>query len=162
MFDTVRFRYNIPLKVYHPDTHDIDNLMSKHGAFSFKQSVKHREECCFLRKVKPARKALLSKKVWIAGLRREQSAARKNIPFIEYLEDQKIYKVNPLANWSREQLDSYVKENNVPVHPLYEQGYLSIGCSPCTRPVSQGEDERAGRWWWEQETNKECGINTIR
>ena len=158
MFDTVRFKYNVPLEIYYPQTENIQNLTSKKGLYSFKDSVSNREECCHIRKIEPNQRALEGKSLWIGGLRREQSETRKSIQILEYRQDLNIYKLSPLANFTSQQLHNYAKENSVSYHPLYKEGYPSIGCAPCTRPIKEGEEERAGRWWWEQGT-KECGLN---
>ena len=158
IMDTVRFKYNIPLQVFFPEHPSIEALVSQKGMFSFKESIANRKECCHLRKVEPNQRALKGKEVWITGIRRDQSQERNQTKIIDYIADKKIYKLAPLANWNWEQVTSYAKSNQVPIHSLYKKGYTSIGCAPCTRPVQKGEEERSGRWWWESGT-KECGLH---
>jgi len=126
---------------------------------SFYESVDNRKECCFIRKVKPLARALAGAKVWITGLRAEQSENRKEMPIIEWDETRQLYKFNPLINWSYEDILSYIREFYVPYNPLHDKGFISIGCAPCTRAVLAGEDARAGRWWWET-SQKECGLHS--
>ena len=158
MFDTIRFKYNVPLEIYYPNTIAIEQLTSTKGVYSFKESIENREECCSIRKIEPNQRALQNKILWVGGLRREQSENRKKIQILEYRSDLKLYKLSPLANYTSQQLHTYAKQNSVSYHPLYAQGYPSIGCAPCTRATKPGEEERAGRWWWEQ-GSKECGLN---
>ena len=158
MMEVIRFKYNIDLHVFYPNHQLLQNLVSKKGLFSFKESVEARRECCFLRKVEPNERALQGKSIWITGLRREQSKERQNTQIISYDPKLKVYKIAPLANIKKNDLDRYIKEHKVSKHPLYQQGYASIGCAPCTRPIQPGADERSGRWWWEQGI-KECGLH---
>ena len=158
MMEVIRFQYNIDLHVFYPNHQLLQNLVSKKGLFSFKESVEARRECCFLRKVEPNKRALQGKSIWITGLRKEQSKERQNTQIISYDSKLKVYKIAPLANMKKNDLDRYIKEHKVSKHPLYQQGYASIGCAPCTRPIQPGADERSGRWWWEQGI-KECGLH---
>ena len=158
LIDRVRFKYQKDVNIFFPEYEDVEELVSRKGPFSFKESVENRMECCHIRKVKPNHRALEGKKLWITGLRRSQSKDRKNTKLIEYNEKLDIYKLMPLANWSWEDTLEYAKKHNVPMHALYERGYLSIGCAPCTREVKEGEDPRSGRWWWENGV-KECGLH---
>ncbi len=159
MFDIVREKYKINLQVYHPQAEKLDQLVRRKGSFSFKESHANREECCFIRKVEPNQIALYNHKVWISGLRREQSAERKNTACVEYLVNKQMFKVNPLFKWSKQEVDIYIHTYQIPCHPLYGMGYKSIGCAPCTRSVREDEPERAGRWWWENSEKKECGLH---
>ena len=152
-------KYNIQIEACHPDPEDLSNLLKKKGPFSFYESVENRKECCNIRKVIPLRKALAGNNVWITGLRSEQSESRAEIKTISYDEGYGIIKYNPLHNWTLEEVKSYIKENNIPYNVLHDRGFPSIGCAPCTRTVAEGEDIRSGRWWWESNTKKECGLH---
>ena len=158
LIDTVRLKYKIPIKVYYPNSQQLEKMVSQKGMFSFKESVANRKECCYIRKVHPNERALEGKSLWITGLRREHSAERSQTKILEFNKSKKIYKISPLATWSWNQVYKYAMDHHVPIHPLYKQGYRSIGCAPCTRTVSPEEAERAGRWWWESGT-KECGLH---
>lgn len=151
-------RYKTKLKIYFPETADVETFVFEKGINSFYESVENRKECCFIRKVKPLNRALAGAKVWITGLRAEQSDNRKNMKMIEWDEQKQLYKFNPLINWTYEEMMNYIKENNVPYNPLHDKGFISIGCAPCTRAIEPGEDARAGRWWWET-SQKECGLH---
>ena len=151
-------RYKQTIQVYFPDAGDVESFVTEKGINGFYESVDNRKECCFIRKVKPLKRALKGAKVWITGLRSEQSDNRKKMPMIEWDEDRQVYKFNPLINWSYDDVLKYIRENNVPYNPLHDKGFLSIGCAPCTRAIESGEDARAGRWWWES-SKKECGLH---
>ncbi len=153
-------KYNKEIKVYFPDNADIEKLMTEKGPFSFYYSVENRKECCNLRKIKPLKRALAGNEIWITGLRAEQSENRNNLNFIEWDEGNKIIKFNPLIHWTTEQIKEYIKINQIPYNILHDQGFPSIGCQPCTRKVNEGEDFRAGRWWWENNSKKECGLHS--
>ena len=157
MMETVRQRYGIQVEVVFPDRAEVERLVTIHGPNLFYSSVPARERCCEVRKVAPLARKLETLKAWASGLRREQSATRAAVPKVER-QDGRL-KLNPLADWTAGQLDDYIQRNNVPLHPLYARGYTSIGCAPCTRAVEPGESERAGRWWWEEDAKKECGIH---
>jgi len=159
--DEVRARYpEARWKVLFPDHREVERMVERHGANLFYKSVPLRFLCCHIRKVRPLIRALQELDAWITGLRRDQWASRAAIKKIELDHDHGgIVKLNPLADWTEEEVWDYVREHDVPVHPLYAQGYASIGCAPCTRPIREGEDKRAGRWWWEEDAPKECGIN---
>jgi len=151
-------RYKMPIHVFFPDASDVENFVNTKGLNSFYESVENRKECCNIRKVKPLNRALQGAKVWITGLRSEQSENRKDIPMIEWSEEKQLFKFNPLINWHYDQVLSYLKEFNVPYNYLHDKGFISIGCAPCTRAIEPGEDPRAGRWWWET-SQKECGLH---
>ena len=160
MMDEVRHRYGISVEVQFPDTEQVENMVRKHGPNLFKKSVPARLLCCNVRKVEPLRKALEDLSGWMTGLRREQWASRANIRKIEIDHDHGgLIKVNPLADWTEEEVWEYVRANNVPSNTLYDQGYKTIGCDPCTRPVEPGAEQRSGRWWWEKGAPKECGMH---
>ncbi len=158
LMDAIRFKYGVMLHVFYPHHQLLEKLISEKGLFSFKESIENRKECCFLRKVEPNKRALKGKLIWITGLRREQSSERADTKIISYDSKLNLYKLAPLANFSKKFIESYVEKNKIPVHPLYKKGYTSIGCLPCTRPIKPGEKERSGRWWWEQGI-KECGLH---
>jgi phosphoadenosine phosphosulfate reductase len=160
LVDRVRSRYGVKVEVYSPRTELVEGLTTANGFGSFRLSVENRKECCFLRKVEPLRRALSTVDAWITGLRRSQSVTRAEIQVVEIDQDHGgIAKINPLVNWSEEDVWSYIRANDVPYHPLHDQGYPSIGCAPCTRPIQPGDDVRAGRWWWESPEHKECGLH---
>lgn len=159
--DRLRARYpGLRLELVTPEAREIAAMTSRHGVDLFRTSVDLRLLCCNLRKVRPLTKHLHTLDAWVTGLRRDQWASRTNIRKVEIDHDHgAIVKLNPLAEWTEEEVWDYVREREVPYHPLYDRGYTSIGCAPCTRPVKEGEPGRAGRWWWEQNAPKECGIH---
>ena len=159
--DQVRERYpEARIRVLFPDYRDVERMVARHGVNLFYKSVDLRFVCCHVRKVLPLVRALRDLDAWFTGLRRDQWASRANIRKVELDHDHGgIVKISPLADWTKEEVWDYIRQNNVPYHPLYDQGYTSIGCAPCTRPVHPGEDERSGRWWWEVNAPKECGIH---
>ena len=158
--EAIRRRYNLTIDWLFPRHEAIEALEKGKGLYSFRDSVDCRRECCGFRKVEPLSRALQGLSAWMTGMRREHGVTRTDLNKVE--PDSKrngIIKVNPLADWSHEQLLAYTEQNNLPVNRLYSRGYASIGCAPCTRPVSPGEDMRAGRWWWENPEHKECGLH---
>lgn len=158
--ERARERYNIEFESYFPNTSSAENLVRSKGPVSFYKSVENRKECCFIRKVEPLNRALSNVDAWITGLRRAQSVTRTSLEKLEIdLDHSGIIKLNPLADWSEEQVWEYLRSNEVPWNPLHDKGFPSIGCAPCTRAVSPGEDLRAGRWWWENPEQKECGLH---
>jgi thioredoxin-dependent adenylylsulfate APS reductase len=160
LIDRVREHYGIDIEVHYPDQKELAQMVTQHGINSFYRSVSLRLLCCEVRKVKPLSRVLQNLDAWVTGLRRSQSQTRVNVPKIELDEEHgNIIKVNPLADWSEQQVWEYIRANRLPYNQLYDQGYTSIGCAPCTRPVAPGEDQRAGRWWWENGVPKECGIH---
>ena len=160
VFERLKEKYpNGNFVVYRPENKKVEELIKNKGAFSFRKSVENRKECCNIRKVEPLKRALNGLNAWITGLRREQSATRADIKKIEFDNVNNLVKVNPLADWSNEDVWDYIKKNKLPYNRLYGQNYTSIGCEPCTRPIKKGEDIRAGRWWWESKEHKECGLH---
>jgi phosphoadenosine phosphosulfate reductase len=157
MMETVRERYGITVETVAPLAEEVEGMVSEHGPNLFHRSPELRAMCCEIRKVRPFERKLRGFKAWATGLRREQSQTRAGVSKVEEVDGR--IRLCPLADWSAAQVDRYMRENGVPVHPLYERGYTSIGCAPCTRAVAPGEDERAGRWWWEVQDQKECGIH---
>ena len=151
-------KYKNEIKTYFPETVAVEDLLNKKGPNSFYESVENRKECCYIRKVAPLTKALDGNEIWITGLRAEQSENRNDLAFFEYDAHFKIIKFNPLLKWTLQEVQNYIDENNVPQNALHKQGFISIGCAPCTRAILPGEDIRAGRWWWES-SHKECGLH---
>ena len=151
-------KYKQNIKVYYPTTDSVEKLVSEIGINGFYDSVENRKSCCFVRKVEPLKRALAGNDVWITGLRAEQSANRSGMKRIEWDEGNQILKFNPLLDWTFEDMINYINEKNIPYNPLHDKGFISIGCAPCTRAIMEGEDARAGRWWWE-DSKKECGLH---
>ncbi len=152
-------RYPMPIVIYFPDTKDVEQMVEQKGINLFYESVENRKLCCGIRKVQSLKRALKNVDAWISGLRRRQSVTRSDIEVFEYDSANEKIKINPLIDWNLEQVREYIKINNVDVNPLHKQGFVSIGCAPCTRAIKEGEDIRAGRWWWEQPEQKECGLH---
>jgi len=152
-------RYPMTYKVCYPDTKAVEEMVQKKGINLFYESVENRKMCCGVRKVEPLKRALANVDAWICGLRRAQSITRSTVAAFEWDELNQKIKINPLVDWSLDQVHDYIKKNKVDVNSLHAQGFLSIGCSSCTRAVKPGEDIRAGRWWWEQPEQKECGLH---
>ena len=155
----VERRYGLAVRVYQPGADAVSRYVVRFGRDAFYESAELRKQCCEIRKVEPLRRALAGKQAWITGLRREQSVSRTDIGLEEWDENFNLKKFNPLADWSEDEVWAHVRRYDVPYNPLYDQGYRSIGCAPCTRPVVAGEDARAGRWWWESRAASECGIH---
>ncbi len=146
-------------KIYYPDTQAVEKMVAARGINLFYESVENRKLCCGIRKVEPLRRALSNVDAWICGLRKAQSVTRAETQVVEWDETNQKIKINPLVNWSREDLQKYIKEHNVDINVLHAKGFVSIGCAPCTRAIKEGEDVRAGRWWWEKPEQKECGLH---
>ena len=160
VMDATRFRYeNMPIEVMFPDRDKVEALTREKGFYSFRESVELRKECCAIRKVQPLKRALADAQAWMTGLRRDQSVTRTDTPAIEWDEGNGLLKVNPIIEWSNEDVWAYIKQHKVPYNKLHDQHYPSIGCAPCTRAIKPGEDIRAGRWWWENPEFKECGLH---
>jgi phosphoadenosine phosphosulfate reductase len=158
LLDLTIAKYQKAIKIYFPQSAEVEHFVNEKGLNSFYESVANRKECCAIRKVNPLKRALKDIEVWITGLRAEQSANRQEMKIVEWDNNFKLIKYNPLIDWSLAQTISYLKENKVPYNSLHEQGFVSIGCAPCTRAIAVGEDMRAGRWWWES-SQKECGLH---
>lgn len=161
--ETVRERYKLPIETFFPEPEAVQKFVKEKGLFSFFKDG--HKECCGVRKVEPLTRALKQLSGWVTGQRRDQSpGTRAEVPVIQIdptfgSPDRTLIKFNPLANWSSKQVWQYIRENDVPYNPLHERGFVSIGCEPCTRPINPGQHEREGRWWWEEETMKECGLH---
>lgn len=152
-------RYKINIKPYYPDADHIADFVENNGPNAFYNSPELRKECCGIRKVEPLKMALKGQSIWITGLRASQSAARHDLPQLEWDEDHLLYKFHPVLHWSLDQVKDCILKNNIPYNPLHDKNFVSIGCSPCTRAIKPGEDFRAGRWWWEDNSKKECGLH---
>lgn len=160
LMQEVRQRYGIAVEVVFPDSAEVERMVTRHGPNLFYESVARRTLCCELRKVRPLERKLATLGAWVTGVRRGQSETRAEVAKVEIdLAHGGIYKLNPLADWTAAQVAAYTREHDVPQHALHARGYTSIGCQPCTRATEPGEDARAGRWWWEQDAPKECGIH---
>jgi phosphoadenosine phosphosulfate reductase len=155
-------KYGKPVKVYYPKAELVENLVSSKGPNSFYLSVENRKECCFVRKVEPLQRALTNKKIWVTGIRAEQSAVRTGMEQVEWSEANRITKYHPILHWTFEETKEFIRENDVPYNALHDRGFVSIGCAPCTRAIKAGEQFRAGRWWWEASTAKECGLHEVK
>ena len=160
--EQVRERYDIKLEVLSPDNVQLENFVKNKGLYSFYKDG--HKECCGVRKIVPLRRKLMTVDAWISGQRKDQSPTRSNVRVMEAdtafsTAEHPLYKFNPLSNWTSEQVWRYIRENDVPFNKLHTNGYISIGCEPCTRPVLPNQHEREGRWWWEEETKKECGLH---
>jgi phosphoadenosine phosphosulfate reductase len=152
--------YGKPIHAYYPDTTAVEKLVSSKGPSSFFDSVENRKECCGIRKIEPLKRALAGNSCWITGIRSEQSQNREHMDSLEWDEGNQILKFHPIFDWTLDQVKAYIRDNNIPYNPLHDRGFPSIGCAPCTRAVSEGEDFRAGRWWWEDQDKKECGLHS--
>ncbi len=152
--------YEKPIHAYYPDTAAVEKLVSSKGPSSFYESVENRKECCAIRKIEPLKRALAGNSCWITGIRAEQSQNREHMDPVEWDEANQILKFHPIFDWTLDQVKAYIRENNIPYNPLHDKGFPSIGCAPCTRAVKEGEDFRAGRWWWEDQDKKECGLHS--
>lgn len=153
-------RYGKPITVMYPQTESLQTLVSSKGPMSFYESVENRKECCYIRKVEPLKRALQGKRIWITGIRADQSENRQEMPKVEWDESNGIVKYHPILNWSLDDVKAYIRKHNIPYNPLHDKGFVSIGCAPCTRAIREGEDFRAGRWWWENADKKECGLHS--
>jgi phosphoadenosine phosphosulfate reductase len=161
LMDKTKARYKATFKTYFPDTEKVEQFVESKGFNSFYESVENRKACCGIRKIVGLKRALKGNEVWITGLRAEQSDNRSSMSIWEYDGGNQIFKFNPLVNWSFEQMETYLKDNNVPQNSLHKKGFVSIGCQPCTMAIEPGEHPRAGRWWWE-ESQKECGLHAAK
>ena len=159
LIDAIRQRYSLQVELYRPQAAAVENYVQLHGRDAFYRSLELRQRCCGIRKVEPLARALAGKRAWITGQRREQAASRAELAEHEYDAAHGLEKFNPLATWSESEVWQYLREHGVPYNRLYDEGYRSIGCAPCTRPVLPTEDARSGRWWWEQPETKECGLH---
>jgi phosphoadenosine phosphosulfate reductase len=160
VLSSTTIRYGKQIQVYFPDHGGVEKMVTEKGPLSFYKSVENRKECCGVRKVEPLNRALNGMECWISGIRADQSANRHNMDFLEYEESKALFKFYPLFDWSFEDVKNFIKQNNIPYNTLHDKGFVSIGCEPCTRAVKPGENFRSGRWWWENDGPKECGLHT--
>ncbi len=151
--------YGREIEAYFPDTHAVQELIGKKGPSSFYESVDNRKECCRIRKIEPLQRALRGAGCWVTGIRAEQSDNRQGMSAVEWDPGNALVKVHPLYDWTKAMVWDFVKQHHIPYNPLHDKGFPSIGCAPCTRAVREGEDFRAGRWWWEDQSKKECGLH---
>jgi phosphoadenosine phosphosulfate reductase len=159
LIEKTRSRYKLDILIYFPNDDDVETMVNTKGINLFYHSIETRKLCCEVRKIKPLHRALKGLNVWISGLRKEQSPTRSDMKLVEWDELNGLIKVNPLIEWSEKESWNYIYENNIPYNILHDQGFLSIGCQPCTRAIQEGEKSRAGRWWWENPDTKECGLH---
>ncbi len=159
LIDRTSRKYNITLEVFFPEAADVEEMVAEKGINLFYDSIENRKLCCHLRKIKPLMRAIKNLDAWITGLRREQAVTRKDLQVVEWDKANGLVKINPLIDWTEQQVWDYVNQHNVPINPLHKKGFASIGCQPCTRAIEPDEDIRAGRWWWENPETKECGLH---
>ncbi len=153
--------YKKPIHAYYPLTESVQEMVNEKGPNSFYESVDNRKQCCHIRKIEPLKRALIGNDVWITGIRAEQSPNREDMSDLEWDEGNQLIKFHPIFNWTLEDVKQYIKDNNIIYNTLHDKGFPSIGCAPCTRAVQTGEDFRAGRWWWEDQSKKECGLHVV-
>ena len=158
MHETMK-KYGVEYEVYAPEAKDLEDLIKKKGPNLFYGSIEDRKQCCHIRKIKPLTRALSTVDAWITGLRKEQSVTRVDLDVVNWDEKFNIFKINPLFNYTQDQVWEYIKEHDVPYNKLHDQDFPSIGCAPCTRAIKPGESFRSGRWWWEQPEHRECGLH---
>ena len=159
LMQEVRARYSVPLHIFFPDAAQVEDYVAQNGVNGFYDSVELRKRCCHIRKVEPLKRALAGKGAWITGMRREQAVTRGSLEVSAFDADNGLHKINPLLEWNEKEVWEYIKQHDVPYNKLHDQFYPSIGCAPCTRAITPGEDVRSGRWWWENPQNKECGLH---
>ncbi|SDG52384.1 phosphoadenosine phosphosulfate reductase [Pedobacter terrae] len=151
--------YNKPIHAYYPQNELLQDMVNTKGPNSFYESVENRKECCYIRKIEPLKRALEGNEIWITGIRADQSANREDMHDLEWDEGNQLIKFHPIFDWTLDDVKTYIQENNIVYNTLHDKGFPSIGCAPCTRAVQPGEDFRAGRWWWEDQSKKECGLH---
>lgn len=159
VWNSTNERYSTRIKAYYPNHSMIETFVDEKGPNAFYESVENRKGCCFIRKVEPLGRALQGNAVWVTGLRAEHSTSRNNLDVMEWDDNHKVIKFHPLLYWTTDEVQQYIRKYNIPYNPLHDRGFISIGCAPCTRAIRPGEDFRAGRWWWEDESKKECGLH---
>ncbi|WP_028121919.1 phosphoadenylyl-sulfate reductase [Epilithonimonas tenax] len=158
-WNLTRSKYQLDIKAYYPNQEELEAFIQQKGPDSFYTSVDNRKKCCEIRKVHPLKRALQGNKVWVTGLRAEHSPDRNDLRQLEWDESNQIIKYHPMLFWTTDQVKNYLKEKQIPYNILHDRGFVSIGCAPCTRAIQPGEDFRAGRWWWEDASKKECGLH---
>lgn len=162
VLDKTLKKYQQKIKVYYPDQESLQSFVSQRGINAFYESIDARKSCCYLRKIEPLNRALKGAEVWITGIRSQQSSYRSGMQFFEWDPERELIKFNPLLNWSTESVWHYINAHQVPYNDLHRKGFPSIGCQPCTRAIGLHENERAGRWWWEEADKKECGLHAVK
>ena len=161
LIDQTRAKYKKPIQIFYPHSAEIEQMTSKKGMHSFYESVENRKECCYIRKVEPLKRALAGARVWVTGLRADQSENRQSFELLAWDEVHQVIKFNPILRWTYDEMLDYLKAYKVPYNTLHDKGFISIGCAPCTRTIVTGEHPRAGRWWWES-SQKECGLHQVK
>ncbi len=159
LIERTNMAYGIRIQLFYPDYRQLEQMVNENGVNLFYESIEKRRLCCHVRKLEPLKRAFAGLKVWICGLRHAQSVTRSDNQLVEWDEKNNLLKINPLIDWTEEQVWDYIRRSGVPYNKLHDQGFPSIGCQPCTRAVATGEDVRAGRWWWEDPMHKECGLH---
>lgn len=159
LISTSTKKYKLPIRTMFPDPKEVEVMVDEKGVNLFFDSVENRKQCCQVRKLNPLARALVGKEAWFTGLRKSQSVTRKDMQVVEWDKGSNCIKVNPLIHWSEQDVWNFINENHIPYNPMHKKGYPSIGCQPCTRAILEGEDIRAGRWWWEDPESKECGLH---
>jgi phosphoadenosine phosphosulfate reductase len=159
LIDDTNKHFDIKMKIYFPEKQNVENLVNQKGMNFFYESIENRKECCGVRKIEPLKRAFKSLDVWICGLRKDQSITRFYSNMVEWDEVNGLIKINPLIHWTEKMVWEYIRTNQIPYNELHDKGFPSIGCQPCTRAVTNGEDIRSGRWWWETPEQKECGLH---
>lgn len=160
LMERTRERYGITINVFFPDYKAVEKMVNTHGINLFYESVENRKLCCKIRKTEPVKRALAGQSAWITGMRRAQSVTREELDVVAWDEENGLIKINPLASWDLESVKKYISNHNIPYNSLHDKGFPSIGCLPCTRAVPEGGDIREGRWWWEDQDKKECGLHS--
>lgn len=160
LMQKVKEHYGVSVHAYFPDASAVERYVAQHGPNGFYDSVALRKRCCYIRKVEPLKRALADKKAWITGMRRDQSTTREELELSAYDSDHGLHKFNPLCDWTEKDVWNYIRQHDVPYNALHDRFYPSIGCAPCTRAITPGEDIRSGRWWWENPESRECGLHT--
>lgn len=159
LIDSTARKYKLKIKTYFPEKDAIEKMVFENGINLFYNSIELRKHCCQLRKLDPLKRALVGKKAWFTGLRRSQSVTRVDMQIVEWDNNSSMFKINPLIDWSEKDVWDYIKTKKIPYNTLHDKNYPSIGCQPCTRAIEDGEDVRAGRWWWENPDTRECGLH---
>jgi phosphoadenosine phosphosulfate reductase len=159
VWNSTNEQYGTRIKAYYPNNELLEPFVVEKGPNSFYESVDNRKQCCFIRKVEPLKRALAANAIWVTGLRAEHSPERQDLEILEWDASNNIIKYNPLLHWTTEEVKDYINKNNIPYNSLHDKGFISIGCAPCTRAIRPGESFRAGRWWWEEASKKECGLH---
>jgi len=153
--------YEKPIHAYYPNNHALETMVNIKGPNSFYESVENRKECCGIRKIEPLHRAIAGNKLWVTGIRADQSSNREDMSNVEWDNGNKLFKFHPIFSWALDDVKAYIKKYNIPYNTLHDKGFPSIGCLPCTRAIQPGEDFRAGRWWWEDQSKKECGLHAV-